>query len=108
MMRSSQLVRRPFTSIDGPTTVALEPKYWEVLEELALNNSKTVAMLLREIDDHRFVSSIPRRQQSPISLASAVRVYVVEYLHEQAIQATRPIDSEMLSPFPYTELNEFM
>jgi predicted DNA-binding ribbon-helix-helix protein len=108
MMRSSQLVRRPFTSVDGPTTVALEPKYWEVLEELALENSQTVAMLLREIDDHRFVSSIPRRQQSPISLASAVRIYVVEYLHEQAIKATRPVDGETLSSSSYTELSGFM
>ena len=65
----SGLQRRTLTVSGHRTSVALEPVYWEELAVLAESRGQTVAALISEIDAARLGS-----------LASAIRVHVVERL----------------------------
>ena len=65
----SGLERRTLTVSGHRTSVALEPAFWEELAAIAGSRGLTIAALVTEID--------ARRQGS---LASAIRVYVVEGL----------------------------
>ena len=65
----SGLRRRTLTVSGHRTSVALEPVYWEELAAVAQSRGLSLAALIGEIDAGR-----------PGSLASALRVYVVERL----------------------------
>ncbi|MDE0335250.1 MAG: ribbon-helix-helix domain-containing protein [Defluviicoccus sp.] len=65
----SGLRRRTLTVSGHRTSVALEPVYWEELAAVAQSRGLSLAALIGEIDAAR-----------PGSLASALRVYVVERL----------------------------
>ena len=65
----SGLQRRTLTVSGHRTSVALEPVYWEELAAMAESRGQTVAALISEIDAARLGS-----------LASAIRVHVVERL----------------------------
>ena len=65
----SRLQRRTLTVSGHRTSVALEPVFWRELASIADSRSVSLAALISEIDADR-----------PGSLASAIRVYVVEQL----------------------------
>ena len=65
----SGLKRRTLTVSGHRTSVALEPVFWNELASIADSRSVSLAVLIGEIDAPR-----------PGSLASAIRVYVVERL----------------------------
>ena len=65
----SGLKRRTLTVSGHRTSVALEPVFWNELASIADSRSVSLAVLIGEIDAAR-----------PGSLASAIRVYVVERL----------------------------
>lgn len=65
----SRLQRRTLTVSGHRTSVALEPVFWHELASIADSRSVSLAALISEIDADR-----------PGSLASAIRVYVVEQL----------------------------
>ncbi|MDE0058305.1 MAG: ribbon-helix-helix domain-containing protein [Defluviicoccus sp.] len=67
----SGLDRRTLTVSGHRTSVALEPAFWEELAAIAKSRGLTIAALVTEIDAAR-----------PGSLASAIRVRVVEGLRE--------------------------
>ena len=69
----SGLRRRTLTVSGHRTSVALEPVYWEELAAVAQSRGLTLAALIGEIDAAR-----------QGSLASALRVYVVERLRAAA------------------------
>jgi predicted DNA-binding ribbon-helix-helix protein len=59
------------------TSVSLEEPFWRAIREITEARDTTVSALLREIDSGR--------QQS--NLSSAVRVYVLEHVRDQAAAA---------------------
>lgn len=65
----SGLQHRTLTVSGHRTSVALEPAFWAELAAIAESRDRTVAALVTEIDAAR-----------PGSLASAIRVHVVERL----------------------------
>ncbi len=69
----SGLRRRTLTVSGHRTSVALEPVYWEELAAVAQSRGLSLAALIGEIDAARRGS-----------LASALRVYVVERLRAAA------------------------
>ncbi len=69
----SGLQRRTLTVSGHRTSVALEPVFWEQLAAVAESRGLTLAGLISEIDAAR-----------PGSLASAIRVHVVEQLRAAA------------------------
>ena len=69
----SGLQRRTLTVSGHRTSVALEPVFWEQLAAVAESRGLTLAGLISEIDSAR-----------PGSLASAIRVHVVEQLRAAA------------------------
>ena len=72
----SGLQRRTLTVSGHRTSVALEPAFWEELSAIADTRGLTLAGLISEIDAARLGS-----------LASAIRVHVVEQLRA-AVAAT--------------------
>ena len=67
----SGLERRTLTVSGHRTSVALEPAFWRELAALAASRNLAIAALVTEIDAAR-----------QGSLASAIRVYVVEALRK--------------------------
>ena len=65
----SGLLRRTLTVSGHRTSVALEPVFWDQLDAIADARGLSPSALIGEIDAAR-----------PGSLASAIRVYVVEQL----------------------------
>jgi predicted DNA-binding ribbon-helix-helix protein len=54
------------------TSLALEPQFWAALERIARERSMSLPALVADIDNHR------ARQAPDASLASAVRVFILE------------------------------
>ena len=69
----SGLQRRTLTVSGHRTSVALEPVFWDQLDAIAASRGLSPSALIGEIDAAR-----------PGSLASAIRVYVVERLRAAA------------------------
>ena len=62
-------------SISGHrTSIALEPEFWVALEAMALEKSRTMAALIREIDENRQTAN----------LSSAARLAVLRWYQERA------------------------
>ena len=62
-------------SISGHrTSIALEPEFWVALEAMALEKSRTMAGLIREIDENRQTAN----------LSSAARLAVLRWYQERA------------------------
>ncbi len=72
----SGLRRRTLIVSGHRTSVALEPAFWREISAIAGARNQTVAALISEIDAAR-----------PGSLASAIRVYVVEQLRAASAPA---------------------
>lgn len=54
------------------TSLALEPEFWNGLEKVARTRTQTLPVLIATIDEDR------AKQRPDASLASAVRVFVLE------------------------------
>jgi predicted DNA-binding ribbon-helix-helix protein len=82
-MTRRHLIPRCFTDIDrAVTTVAIEAAFWEEFDEILDTEKKTLASLLREINRQRIGPEGNNHQRSGISLASAVRTYILIYWYE--------------------------
>ena len=53
-----------------PTSISLEPEFWDILNQIARHNNQSVASLIRQIDDQRIA-------KSGAGLSSAIRVFVI-------------------------------
>lgn len=57
-----------------PTSVSLEPEFWEALQKLALLKKTSVRQLIIQID-----------MQRKTNLSSALRVYILQEIQKQII-----------------------
>jgi predicted DNA-binding ribbon-helix-helix protein len=72
--------KRSLTIAGHRTSVALEPAFWQKLEDMATERGITAAALIAEIDQGR---------QGP-NLSSALRVAVLEWLEARTGSTARP------------------
>lgn len=61
--------KRSLTIAGHPTSMALEPEFWDALERMAAERGTTTARLIAEIDETR----------ASANLSSAVRVAVLNW-----------------------------
>jgi len=73
-MAYSRLLIRCVAIEKGHTTIALEPEFWEVFDEICRREGKTPSMMISEIE--------PSRTHG--SRASAIRVFTLDYVRAQA------------------------
>lgn len=71
-IRLSTLKKRNIQIGDKRTSVTLEPQVWKILHEVANEQS---------VDVHDLCAFIDKRKHPKSSLASAIRVYLISYLH---------------------------
>ena len=62
--------KRSLTLAGHRTSVALEPEFWQAMEQIADHRGQTLAALILEIDG----------QREAANLASAIRIYVLRQL----------------------------
>ena len=74
------LVKRSLTLHGHRTSLALEPEFWEVIEEMAEDAGLTVPALVVRIDDARGHDQV----EMPASLSSALRVAALAYCRKPA------------------------
>jgi predicted DNA-binding ribbon-helix-helix protein len=67
-------VKRSFRIAGHPTSISLEPAFWEVLHEAARSRSMTPTALVQEIDADR----------GDTNLSSAVRVWLLHWVRTGA------------------------
>lgn len=72
-MKNGELQKRSMRIAGHRTSLALEAEFWAGLERQARRQTKSLPVLIAEIDDDR-AKNMPER-----SLASAVRVYVLTF-----------------------------
>lgn len=66
-------------------TIRLEPSYWEGLEEICRREDLTVDELCYDVRD-RMEQQGRRSSQASVSLANALRVFVVGYFRQAATE----------------------
>lgn len=71
-MQDGKLQKRSMRIAGHRTSLALEAEFWAALERIARDCSKTLPVLIAEIDEKR------GKSRPDASLASAVRVFVLE------------------------------
>lgn len=71
---SAHLRKRTLILSGHDTSVALEPEFWEVLEDVAQSHKLALPALVAKVDSAR---------TPPHSLASALRVYALNWLRQQ-------------------------
>ena len=77
---SRHLRKRSLILAGHDTSVALEPSFWNALEDIANQQKQTLPQLVTKVDAARSPEQ---------SLASALRVYALEWLKQQlSISAT--------------------
>ncbi len=70
--------KRSVTIAGHRTSIALEPEFWEALQEIAAAQNRPMADLIREIDARRTADG-------PVQgLSSAIRVYILNSLRAKA------------------------
>lgn len=70
-------MRKRSFSIEGHrTSIALEPEFWRVLEDMAGTRGQSLAALIAEIDTAR----------TGANLASACRLAVLDHLQKSAVK----------------------
>jgi predicted DNA-binding ribbon-helix-helix protein len=74
-LSTAPIIKRSVVISGHATSVTLEPEFWEALQGIAAAQGKSVASLIREIDES-LVSS--RRQ----NLSSEIRVYILKWFQE--------------------------
>ncbi len=73
MSMSRHLRKRSLILAGHDTSVALEPAFWSVLERILTHQNTTLAQLVTQVDATRAPDQ---------SLASALRVYALEWLQK--------------------------
>lgn len=66
-------------------SIRLEPSYWEGLEEICLREDLTVDELCDDVRD-RMEQQVRHSPRSGVSLANALRVFVVGYFRQAATE----------------------
>ncbi|MEX0645279.1 MAG: ribbon-helix-helix domain-containing protein [Parvularculaceae bacterium] len=73
-------MRKRSIAIEGHrTSISLEPSFWEALERIAKRERRSLPSLVAEIDRRRL------RETPPPGLASALRVYALEWLANSGV-----------------------
>jgi len=67
-------VKRSMVIAGHPTSLSLEPVFWQALETMAAARACSLSQLIEDID----------AQARPASLASALRVAALNYYRQQA------------------------
>lgn len=73
-VRTNKLVMRSLRLSDRQTTVRLEPQVWKILQDVAEEHDSNVNDLCDLID---------KRKGAASTLSSAIRVFLISYLHIQ-------------------------
>ena len=76
-MSTSAIIKRSVAISGHKTSVSLEPEFWEALREIAIAEGKSVAALIRQIDESLILSE---RQ----NLSSEIRVFILKQFQEAA------------------------
>lgn len=66
----SKDLKRSLTIAGHPTSLSLEPEFWEALKSYAERDNKSIAILVGEIDESRGTRN----------LSSAIRVWILKQL----------------------------
>jgi predicted DNA-binding ribbon-helix-helix protein len=72
---ATNLIHRKIEFDGRPTSLRLEPEFWDYLREIAF---------MKQVSISRLVSVINQHKGKDIPLASALRIYVAEHYRELA------------------------
>ena len=61
------------------TSVSLEPEFWDLLKQVAEQNTLSLSALIQIIDDERLNADLPS------GLSSALRVYLLQHLQNRQV-----------------------
>jgi predicted DNA-binding ribbon-helix-helix protein len=75
------LLKRSLTLHGHRTSLALEPEFWDVIEEMAEDAGLTLPALVARIDDARGHDQV----EMPASLSSALRVAALLHCRKPAV-----------------------
>ncbi|HYF84879.1 ribbon-helix-helix domain-containing protein [Azospirillum sp.] len=81
----ASLVPRTLKLSGRDVSIRLEPSYWEGLEEISQREDLTVEELCGDVRD-RMEQQGRRSSQAGVSLANALRVFVVGYFRQAATE----------------------
>ncbi|CAO3456507.1 ribbon-helix-helix domain-containing protein [Azospirillum largimobile] len=81
----ASLVTRTLKLSGRDVSIRLEPSYWEGLEEISQREDLTVEELCGDVRD-RMEQQGRRSSQAGVSLANALRVFVVGYFRQAATE----------------------
>lgn len=84
-LRAIPLVARTVKLFGRPTQLRLEPSYWEALDDICHREDLTVDELCSDLKD-RLDSQSRRSRGVAVSLANAVRVFIVGYYRKAATE----------------------
>ena len=76
--RSRRPVKRSVRIAGHSTSVSLEDEFWQALRDIARERGQSLSALLTEVD----------RGRQGRSLASACRIYVLQYFQKRAAEET--------------------
>ena len=74
-IRGNELKKRNIKIGDMRTSVTLEPQIWTILHDISDEHECSI---------HELCELINRRKNASSSLASAIRVFLISYLHLQS------------------------
>lgn len=80
------LVGRSVKLFGRPTQIRLEPSYWEALDEICRREDLTVDELCSDLKDRLDEQTKRVRGVASVSLANAVRVFIVGYYRKAATE----------------------
>ncbi len=80
------LIGRSINLFGRPTQIRLELSYWEALEEICRREDLTVDELCCDLKDRLVEQSRRVRSVGGVSLANAVRVFIVGYYRKAATE----------------------
>ena len=80
----ASLVPRTLKLSGRDVSIRLEPSYWEGLDEICQREDLTVEELCGDVRDR--MEQQGRRSQAGVSLANALRVFVVGYFRQAATE----------------------
>lgn len=84
-LKAIPLVARTVKLFGRPTQLRLEPSYWEALDDICHREDLTVDELCSDLKD-RLDSQSRRSRGVAVSLANAVRVFIVGYYRKAATE----------------------
>lgn len=81
----SPLVSRTVKIAGQSCQIRIEPSYWEALEEISRREGLDIDELCTDLKER--LDAQTRRSESGVSLANAVRVFVVGYFRQAATES---------------------